>query len=85
VRHVATLGVPPPRNPHDRVQSGRFVRALLLRCLVLSLVLWALVALITDLSTWWLALGGATLVVLAADVLWLSYRVRRDERRASLQ
>jgi hypothetical protein len=65
------------------VQSGRFLRALLVRWLVLSLALWALVALITDLPTWWLLLGGGTLVVLAADVLWLSYRVRRDERRAA--
>jgi hypothetical protein len=82
VRHVSTLGVPPPRDPHDRVQSGRFLRALLLRCLVLAVALWALVALITDLSTWWLVIGGATLAALAVDVLWLSYRVRRDERRA---
>jgi hypothetical protein len=82
VRHVPTLGVPPPNDPHDRVQSGRFLRAFLLRALVLSLALWAVVALITDPSTWWLVLGGGTLVVLAADVVWLSYRVRRDERRA---
>jgi hypothetical protein len=84
VRHVATLGVPPPRDPHDRVQSRRFLRALLLRCLVLSVTLWALVVPITDLSTSWLVvLGGGALVVLAADVLWLSYRVRRDKRRPS--
>jgi hypothetical protein len=81
VRHVATLGVPPPTDPHDRVQSGRFLRALLLRSLVVSLAAWALVWIATDLSTLWLILGGATLVVLAADVLWLTYRVRRDESR----
>jgi hypothetical protein len=85
VRHVATLGVPPPGDAHDRVQSGRFLRALLFRSLVLSLALWGLVALIIDLSTWWLLLGGATLAVLAVDVLWLTYRVRRDERRAAAQ
>ena len=83
IRHVPTLGVPPPHDPHDRVQSGRFLRAFLLRCLGLSLVAWVLVALITDLPTWWLILGGVSLIGLSADVLWLSYRVRRDERRAA--
>ncbi len=71
--------MPPPDDPHARVQSGRFLRALLLRCLILSLAVWALAAVATDVSTWWLVLGGGTLVVLAADVVWLSYRVRRDE------
>ena len=85
MRRAATLGVSPPRDPHDRVQSGRFLRALLIRWLVVSVALWALVALISDLSTWWLVLGGATLGVLAADVLWLTHRVRRDERRAAAQ
>jgi hypothetical protein len=85
MRHVATLGVSPPRDPKDRVQSGRFLRTLLLRWLVVSLALWAVVALLSDLSTWWLVLGGAILAVLAADVLWLTYRVRRDERRATTQ
>jgi hypothetical protein len=81
VRHVATLGVPPPADSTDRVQSGRFLRALLLRSFVLSLALWAVVALVTDLSGWWLIVGGVTLAVLGADVLWLTYRVRRDEER----
>jgi hypothetical protein len=75
--------VPPPADPHDRVQSGRFLRALLLRCFVVSLVLWALLAIIGDLPTWWLVLGGAILLALVADVLWLSYRMRRDDRRAT--
>ena len=82
---MATLGVPPPDDPHDRVQSGRFLRALLFRWLAVSLVLWALVALVTDLSNWLLVVGGVTLAVLAADVLWLAYRVRRDERRGAGQ
>jgi hypothetical protein len=85
MRHVATLGVPPPNDPHDRVQSGRFLQALLFRWLVVSLAAWALVWLVTDLSTWWLIIGGATLAVLGADVLWLTYRVRRDERRIAEQ
>jgi hypothetical protein len=43
----------------------------------------ALVWLVTDLSTCWLILGGMTLALLAVDVLWLTYRVRRDKRRAA--
>src|SRR4051794_224630 len=39
MQHVATLGVPPPTDPRARIQSGRFLRALLLRCLGLSVVL----------------------------------------------
>ena len=73
--------MPPPADPRDRLQSGRFLRALLLRWLVVSLAAWALVWLVTDLPTWWLIIGGATLALLAADVIWLTYRVRRDERR----
>jgi membrane protein implicated in regulation of membrane protease activity len=88
MRHLATLGVPPPRDRHDRVQSGRFLRGLLLRVLVILLPFWALIALaalVTDLPSWILLLGGVSLALLAADVLWLTYRVRRDERRAARQ
>jgi membrane protein YdbS with pleckstrin-like domain len=83
VRHLATLGVAPPTDPHDRVQSGRFLRALLARWLVVSVAAWALVWLVADLPSWWLLIGGVTLAVLAADVLWLTYRVRRDESRVA--
>jgi hypothetical protein len=83
VQHLATLGVPPPEDPHDRVQSGRFLRAFLARSLVLAAALWALLALSAGLSMPVLILGGATLALLAADVLGLDYRVRRDERRAA--
>jgi hypothetical protein len=83
VRHVATLGVPPPDDPHDRIQSGRFLRALLLRALGVSVAAWALVWLVTELSTTWLVVGGVTLTVIAVDVVWLTYRVRRDERRVA--
>jgi hypothetical protein len=81
MKHLATLGVPPPRDPHDRVQSGRFLRALLLRTLLLVLPAWVLIALL-GVSAWLLIVGGVTLALIAVDVLWLSYRVRRDERRA---
>lgn len=83
MRHVATLGVAPPSDPHDRVESGRFLQALLLRWLCVSAVLWVLVWLATDRSTTWLVIGGATLALLAGDVAWLTYRVRRDERRVA--
>lgn len=81
MQHLATLGVPPPADPHDRVQSRRFLRALLLRCFVASLLLWALLAVIGDLPAWWFVLGGGLLLALLAEVMWLSYRIRRDERR----
>jgi hypothetical protein len=83
VRHVATLGVAPPSDPHDRVQSRRFLRALILRWLFVSVPLWVVVWVVTDLSTTGLVVGGVTLAVLAADVAWLTYRVRRDERRTA--
>jgi hypothetical protein len=81
MRHVATLGVPPPDDPRDRVESGVFLCTLLLRCLVVSLVLWAVVAAVTDLPVWWLILGSVTTLALACDVPWLTYRVHRDRRR----
>ena len=81
--HLGTLGVPPPADPHDRIQSGRFLRALLLRWLGISVVAWALVWLVTELSTTWFIVGGVTVTVLAADVVWLTYRVRRDEHRVA--
>jgi hypothetical protein len=81
MHHVATLGVPSPRDPRDRVQSGRFLRALLLRWLGVTVVLWALIASVTGLLGWWLILGAVATGGLAGDVLWLSYRVRRDEQR----
>jgi hypothetical protein len=83
MRNWATLGVPPAADPHDRIQTGRFLRALLGRWLVVSLALWTVVALVTELQDWVLIVGGVSLAALATDVLWLSYRVRRDERRAS--
>jgi hypothetical protein len=81
VNHLATLGVRPPEDPRDRVHTGRFLRALLGRWLVVSVLVWVLVAAVTDVPTWVLIAGGASTALLAADVLWLTYRVRRDERR----
>jgi membrane protein YdbS with pleckstrin-like domain len=83
VRHASTLGVPPPTDPHDRIESGRFLRSLLLRWLCVSVVAWPLVWIFTSLSNTWLIIGAVALVTLAADVLWLTYRVRRDQRRST--
>jgi hypothetical protein len=80
MKHLATLGVPPPRDPHDRVQSGRFLRTLLLRTLVVVVPVWVLVALDGP-PGWLLIVGGVAVALLVADVLWLGYRVRRDEQR----
>jgi hypothetical protein len=81
MRHVTTLGVAPPRDPRDRVQSGEFLSALLLRWLGISIVVWAIVFVLADLPSWWLSVAAATTLVLAGDVLWLNVRVRRDRRR----
>ena len=43
----------------------------------------ALVWFFTSLSTVWLIIGAVTLGTLAVDLLWLTYRVRRDERRST--
>ena len=83
MRHVATLGVPPPRDRRDRVQTGRFVRALLARSLLICLAAWLLIALFGDLPSRWLIIGGAVLAVMAADVVWLTFRIRGDERRVA--
>jgi hypothetical protein len=80
MQHLATLGVPPPPDPHNRVHAGR---SLLGRWLIVSAALWALMLLLTDLPAWVYVFGGISLAALAADVLWLSYRVRRDERRST--
>ena len=72
-----------PCGNSEIVSTCSFLRALLLRWLCVSVIPWIVVWLVTDLSTVWLAIGGATLALLAADVLWLTYRVRRDERRVA--
>jgi hypothetical protein len=54
-----------------------------LRWLVVSVAVWALVWLLADLPNGWFVVGAASIAVLAADVVWLSYRVRRDTRRAA--
>jgi hypothetical protein len=49
----------------------------ILRCSAISLVVWVLLWLLTDLSRPWLIIGGGILALLAADALWLAYRVRK--------
>jgi hypothetical protein len=81
MRHVTTLGVAPPRDPRDRVQSGEFLSALLLRWLGISIVLWTVIFVVADLPSWWLIIAAVTMLALAGDVLWLNIRVRRDRQR----
>jgi hypothetical protein len=81
MRHLTTLGVAPPRDPRDRVESGQFLSASLLRWLGISIVVWAIVFVLADLPSWWLVVAAATTLVLAGDALWLNLRVRRDRRQ----
>ena len=82
VKHLLTLGVPPPENPRDRLQTYRFLRTLLLRTLLVAVVAWVPALLILR-STGWFIVAGICMAALAADVVWLSYRVRSEERRVS--
>jgi len=79
MRHLATFGVAPPADKRDRVQTGRFLKALMARALIGALILWALLVALgaTPLI---LIPAGIPIVLLALDLLWLTYRVRRDER-----
>ncbi len=83
MHNLGTLGVPPPADPRNRVESGQFLRALLTRWLMVSIVSWALILLVTDLPSWFYFAGAVVLVTLALDWLWLTYRVRRDQDRAA--
>jgi ABC-type bacteriocin/lantibiotic exporter with double-glycine peptidase domain len=81
VRHLATLGVTPPRDKGDRLQVRRFLRALVARWLVINIVLWSLLVLMFDASGLFAIVAIVLIALNALDVLWLSYQVRRDERR----
>ena len=78
----ATLGVPPPAKPVDRLSSRRFVRAMLVRTLAIACPIWILLLLTTGGPTWMLVVAICSVAVLVVDIAWLTYRTRRDERRA---
>jgi hypothetical protein len=54
-----------------------------LRWLCVSILAWAIVFVLADLPSWWLIVAAAMTLELVGDVLWVSYRVRRDRRRRS--
>jgi Na+/melibiose symporter-like transporter len=78
----ATLGVRPPAKPVDRLSSGRFVRAMLVRTLGIVCPIWILLLLTTGGPTWMFVVATCSVAVLMVDIAWLTYRIRRDERSA---
>jgi Na+/melibiose symporter-like transporter len=76
-----TLGVAPPSKPVDRASSGRFVRAMLARTLVILCPLWIVLLAASGSPTWMLVVAICSVAILVVDIAWLSYRIRRDGRR----
>ena len=66
----ATLGVPPPKDKTDRVQTGRFVRAMLVRTLVLVIPVWIIVFL-TEPPSWIRIIAVVSVVTTLLDIAWL--------------
>jgi Na+/melibiose symporter-like transporter len=79
----ATLGVSPPTKPVDRLSSGRFVRAMLVRTLVVVCPIWIVLLLASGSPRWMLIVAICSVAVLIVDIAWLTYRTRRDERRST--
>jgi O-antigen/teichoic acid export membrane protein len=75
-----TLGVPPPVDPANRVDALRFLRALMVRSLVVSVVFGAIVVALLQSTTWAIVIG-AVVALTALDALFLTWRLRREERR----
>jgi hypothetical protein len=80
MKNWATLGVPPPRRGAPRSETGRFVRDLQLRCLVVSLLALIVIVLVgVPARSIWLVMAGVAL--LALDACWLTIRIRRQAAR----
>lgn len=75
-----TLGVPPPADPANRVETLRFLRDLMVRSLVVSVVGGLLVVSIVQSTTWTIVLV-AVVTLTALDALFLTWQLRREERR----
>ena len=75
-----TLGVPPPADSTNRVEVGRFLRDLMVRSLLVSIVVGAVVIAIVQSTTWTIVLG-AVLALTALDALFLTWQLRREERK----
>ena len=69
-----------PKDKTDRVQTGRFVRAMLIRTLALVIPVWIIVFLMEP-PSWIKIIAVVSVVATSLDIAWLSYRIRRDERR----
>ena len=74
----ATLGVPPPPKPVDRVSARRFIRAMLVRTLVIFVVGWIVVRLLNGAPGWSIILGVVMAALLAIDIAVLTWRIDRD-------
>ena len=77
MRHLATLGVPPPDKSGGRAASLRFVRDLLLRTLLVSIPLFAVLLLIGAPSVT-ILIAAAVMALTLLDVLWLTFAIRRS-------
>jgi hypothetical protein len=75
-----TLGVRPPADPENRVEVLRFLRDLMLRSLVVSVVGGAIVVAVLQDTTWTIVLG-AVVALTALDALFLTWRLGREERK----
>jgi uncharacterized membrane protein YfcA len=75
-----TLGVRPPADPENRVETLRFLRDLMVRSLVIGVVLGAVVVAVVESTTWKLVIV-ALVALTALDALFLTWQLRREERR----
>lgn len=75
-----TLGVPPPVDRANRVDVLRFLRDLMVRSLVVSVVFGAIVVAVLQSTTWTIVIV-AVVALTALDALFLAWQLRREERK----
>jgi len=75
-----TLGVPPPADRANRVDVLRFLRDLMVRSLVVSVVFGAIVVAVLQSTTWTIVIV-AVVALTALDALFLAWQLRREERK----
>jgi hypothetical protein len=75
-----TLGVRPPAKGAPLSERLRFVRDFQLRALAIYLPAF-IVLLIVPVSIWFVTAAAVALTLLAIDAAWLTFRIRRLERR----
>jgi uncharacterized membrane protein len=74
------LGVVPPPKPVAPESARRFVRAMLVRTLLLVCPIWIVALLVSGMPGWMVAVAAASVALLIADIAWLTYRTRHDHR-----